>query len=171
MAYVQNPLLPQTLTLKLKGLATQANQFSEAPDGSLAKADNVWISKDSVAEPRRGFTFLPYSLPHSADIADKFGEFQNTLLIHYNNTATTNNNDSLAYYSNSTGVYSFTNVPAGTYQIVADLNEATGTYTSAGYSFRTPVVVTMDALGDNLVDVNFTPVALSATNPTPPGAR
>lgn len=68
-------------------------------------------------------------------------------------------------YSNASGVYSFTNVPAGTYQIVADLNECITAPYNTGYSFREPVIVTMDAAGDNLVDVNLNPVLLNAANP------
>lgn len=98
---------PQTLTMKIKGLYTNANELSEAPDGSLKIADNIWISKDSIAEPRRGFAFLPFALPHASDRADKLGQFQNALLIHYNNTGTTNANDTLAYYSNSSGVVNY----------------------------------------------------------------
>ena len=68
-------------------------------------------------------------------------------------------------YSDSNGDYAFTAVAAGTYQIVADLLEATGTYTAASYSFREPVTVTMDAAGDNVANVNLTPIALNAANP------
>ena len=112
MAFVSQPPQPQTLQMKVKGLYTNPNQLSEAPDGALAIADNIWISRDSIAEPRRGFVFLPFALPHAADVADKLGQFQNSLIIHYNNTGTTNANDSLAYYNNSTGVQTFTGVYA-----------------------------------------------------------
>lgn len=112
MAFVQQPPMPQTLTLKIKGLYTNSNELSEAPDGALKSADNIWISKDSIAESRRGFAFLPHALPHAADRADKSGQFQNQLLIHYNNTVTTNANDSLSYYSNSSGVETYTGVYA-----------------------------------------------------------
>lgn len=111
MAYVANPPAPQTLQMKIKGLYTNSNELSEAPDGSQAIADNIWISKDSIAESRRGFNFLPFSLPHAADRSDKLGQFQNSLLVHYNNTGTTNANDSLAYYDNSTGLHTY----AGSY--------------------------------------------------------
>lgn len=104
------PQKPQTLTMKIKGLYTNSNELSEAPDGSQSIADNIWISKDSIAESRRGFAFLPFALPHAADRADKLLQFQNTLLIHYNDTGTTNTNDTLAYYSNSTGVNNYTGV-------------------------------------------------------------
>jgi hypothetical protein len=68
-------------------------------------------------------------------------------------------------YSSATGAYSFTNVPAGTYQIIADLLECVTAPYSSGYSYRSNVTVTMDAAGDNLVDVNLTPVLLNAVNP------
>lgn len=112
MAFVAAPPTPQTLQMKIKGLYTNPNQLSEAPDGALATADNIWINKDSIAESRRGFVFLPYALPHAADRADKMGQFDNRLLVHYNNTVTTNNNDSLGYYDNSTGFNTYTGVYA-----------------------------------------------------------
>ena len=68
-------------------------------------------------------------------------------------------------YSSATGVYSFTNVPAGTYQIIADLLECTTAPYNTGYSYHSNVVVTMDVAGDNLVDVNLTPVLNNAVNP------
>ena len=114
----------QTLTMKIKGLYTNPNQLSEAPEGGLAIADNIWIQKDSIAEPRRGFAYLPFALPHAADRADKISQFQNQILIHYNNTVTTNNNDSLAYYSNSTGVNTYTGVYAHPDPLLAQMKFA-----------------------------------------------
>lgn len=110
MAFVKDPPAPQTLTLKVKGLYTNSNELSEAPDGALKIADNIWISKDSIAESRRGFAFLPFALPHAGDRGDKLGEYQSQLLIHYNNTGTTNTNDSLAYYDNNAGVVTYSGV-------------------------------------------------------------
>lgn len=112
MAYVQNPPMPQTLQLKVLGLYTNNNELSAAPDGSLAIADNIWISKDSIAESRRGFAFLPYALPNSNDRADKLSTFQNYLLVHYNDATAGSNNDKLAYYSPSDGI----NVYSGSFQ-------------------------------------------------------
>lgn len=112
MAFVAQPPTQQTLQMKIKGLYTNPNQLSEAPDGALAIADNIWINKDSIAESRRGFVFLPFALPHAGDRADKYAQFQNKLLIHYNNTGTTNANDSLGYYDNSTGVNTYSGVYA-----------------------------------------------------------
>lgn len=108
----QNIPSPQTLTMKVKGLYTNSNELSEAPDGALKIADNIWISKDSIAESRRGMSFLAFALPHVGDRADKGSEFQGKLLLHYNNTGTTNANDSLAYYDNSTGVNTYSGVYA-----------------------------------------------------------
>lgn len=105
MAFVSNPPTPQTLQLKVLGLYTNSNELSASPDGALSIADNIWISKDSIAESRRGFDFLPFNLPHSNDRADKLAQFQNLLLIHYNDSNAGSNNDKLAYYSAGVNVY------------------------------------------------------------------
>lgn len=112
MAFVSQPPQPQTLQMKILGLYTNNNQLSSAPDGALSIADNIWISKDSIAESRRGFGFLPFSLPHANDRADKSGQFQNKLLIHYNDSNSGSNNDKLAYYDNSSGL----NIYSGSYK-------------------------------------------------------
>jgi hypothetical protein len=72
---------------------------------------------------------------------------------------------SLITYSGSNGAYLFSNVPAGTYQLQASLAETTVAPYNTGYSFRSSVIVTVDAAGDALVDVNLTPVLLNAVNP------
>lgn len=107
MAFVSQPPNPQTLQLKVKGLYTNSNDLSEAPDGALATANNVWINKDSIAESRRGFVFLPFALPYAGDVADKLGQFQNQLLVHYNDATSGSNNDKIGYYSNSVGVVTY----------------------------------------------------------------
>lgn len=153
MAFVSQPPAPQTLTMKVKGLYTNSNEFSEAPDGALKTADNIWISKDSIAECRRGFAFLPFSLPHAGDRADRLGQYQSRLLIHYNNTGTTNANDSLAYYDNSTGVNTYTGVYAHPDPLLARMKfaeankniyftTAAGVYKNDLYS-NTPVLAGM----------------------------
>lgn len=45
--------MPQTLTVRAKGLYVTASDFA-APDGALAQADNVVISRDGIVETRRG---------------------------------------------------------------------------------------------------------------------
>lgn len=112
MAYVSQPPAPQTLTLKVLGLYTNNNEFSEAPDGALETADNIWISKNSIAESRRGFNFLPFSLPNSNDRGDKLSTYQDFLITHYNNSVSGSNNDKLAYYDPSTGI----NIYSGSYK-------------------------------------------------------
>ena len=112
MPFVAQPPAPQTLQMKVLGLWTNSNELSSAPDGALEIADNIWISKDSIAESRRGFTFLPFALPHSGDRADKLGQFQNSLLVHYNDSTNGTLNDKLAYYNTGSGV----NVYSGSYK-------------------------------------------------------
>lgn len=108
MPFVSQPPVPQTLQMKVLGLYTNSNEMSSAPDGALSIADNIWISKDSIAESRRGFAYLPHSLPLANDRADKLSQFQNKLLIHYNDSSTGANNDKLAYYDTSSGVNTYT---------------------------------------------------------------
>jgi hypothetical protein len=59
-------LVSQALTTKIRGLYTFPNDFSSVPEGALAVADNIVIDRDSIAEPRRGFTYLA-SLAGRAD--------------------------------------------------------------------------------------------------------
>lgn len=70
-------------------------------------------------------------------------------------------------YTNASGAYTFTGIPQGTYQLTADLNEVTAAPYNTGYRFPGSVVVTMDVAGDNLVDVNLSPVLKNALNYTP----
>lgn len=50
--------MAQALQLKIKGLFTSFNELSEVPEGALLAATNIDILKDSIAEPRRGFSRL-----------------------------------------------------------------------------------------------------------------
>jgi hypothetical protein len=68
-------------------------------------------------------------------------------------------------YSNSSGVYTFTGIPTGTYQLVADLNEVTASPYNTGYEYVQPVIVVMDVAGDNIVDLNLTPTLINAADP------
>jgi hypothetical protein len=73
----------QKLALKIKGLYTHPNEFSEVPEGALAIANNVNIDRESVAEPRRGFGRGSYGFASSTDRANKFFEYRDTLIAHY----------------------------------------------------------------------------------------
>lgn len=78
--------MSQTLTLKIKGLWTNNNEFSEVPEGALTQATNIVLSKDSVAECRRGFAEafdIPNSMVGASQHADRLNEFGDKLLVHY----------------------------------------------------------------------------------------
>jgi hypothetical protein len=96
--------MSQSLVLAVRGLYTNNNELSTAPVGALKTADNIVINKSSIAEPRRGFNRLAFTLPSVSDRADKLFQYQNKLLLHYGST-------SMAYYDASTGV----NTYQGTY--------------------------------------------------------
>jgi len=55
--------LAQQVTVTAKGLWLAGNDLSEVPDGALAQADNVVISKDGIVEQRRGIAHAPASPP------------------------------------------------------------------------------------------------------------
>jgi hypothetical protein len=77
--------MAQVLNLKISGLYTNPNQFSEIPEGALQRADNIVIDKGSVAEPRRGqakYGQLPSSY---TGLIDALYDYNNTLLVSYNN--------------------------------------------------------------------------------------
>lgn len=165
MALVQNLPPPQTLTLKVKGLYTNSNEFSEAPDGALAVADNIWISKDSIAEPRRGFEFLPFTLPHVDDVADALGQFNGNLLIHYNDTGTTDANDSLAYYDMSTGVHTYAGVYAHPNPLLARIKFAEANqnvyFTTAAGVFKNDAIANTPVLAGMYQALDVTPTLLA----------
>jgi hypothetical protein len=73
--------MSSTLLLRIKGLWTNLNEFSEIPDGALATATNIALDQDSIAECRRGFLAL-FNIP-SSGFADRLNEFQNELIVHY----------------------------------------------------------------------------------------
>jgi hypothetical protein len=46
--------MPQTLTTKVRGLWTSPNEHGEVPPGALVRADDVVLTRDGIAEKRRG---------------------------------------------------------------------------------------------------------------------
>jgi hypothetical protein len=75
----------QVLNLKIAGLYTNPNQFSEIPEGALIQADNIQIDKGSVAEPRRGqakYSQMPSSYTGTIDA---LFEYDDKLLASYDN--------------------------------------------------------------------------------------
>jgi len=75
----------QVLNLKIAGLYTNPNQFSEIPEGSLIKADNIQIDKGSVAEPRRGQAKYGQMPSNYTGTIDALFEYDDRLLASYNN--------------------------------------------------------------------------------------
>lgn len=91
----------QVLNLKIAGLFTNPNQFSEIPDGALSVADNIQIDKGSVAEPRRG-QYRYGQMPSSyTGTIDTLFEYDGKLFASYNNKIA---------YDNGSGTFTaFTN--------------------------------------------------------------
>ena len=89
--------MSQSLMLKIKGLWTNNNSFSEVPDGALAVASNIVIDKDSVAESRRGFS----QLFTSSSSVGRISEFQSQVIAHYGTTLGTWNGSSLSAFTGS----------------------------------------------------------------------
>jgi hypothetical protein len=46
--------MPQTLQTKIRGLWTSPNEHGEIPPGALVRADNAVLTRDGIAEQRRG---------------------------------------------------------------------------------------------------------------------
>jgi hypothetical protein len=88
--------MPQTLQLKIKGLITNPNNLNEnVMDGALAYADNIVITKDNIAESRRGFgKYNEYLDLGSADGAiNQLYSFKNKLIAHHASTLSLDNED------------------------------------------------------------------------------
>lgn len=98
----------QSLVLKIKGLFTNFNEFSSAPEGALTKATNIEIFKDNIAEPRRGFERLASGYSSVSDRTDKTFFYQDKEISHKGTYGSAN---TLAYFSsgswsNLSGTYS-----------------------------------------------------------------
>lgn len=103
---------PKNTTSKLQvhGLWTNPNVFSEVPPGvTMEQADNIVLTRDSIAECRRGMNFYGVSPAGAAQIRSIF-DFKDTLIIH-------DANDQLLYDANDDGTvwtaYAGTFEPAG----------------------------------------------------------
>lgn len=60
--------MSQFLDLNISGLHTYVNNYSKVPNGSLSIANNIFIDRPSIAEPRYGYDFYKY-------IKEAFGAF------------------------------------------------------------------------------------------------
>jgi hypothetical protein len=96
--------MAQTLNLKISGLYTNPNQFSEIPEGALQTANNIVIDKGSVAEPRRGqakYGQLPSSY---TGLVSALYDYSGTLLVSYNNKLAKDNGSGT--FTDYTGTFS-----------------------------------------------------------------
>jgi hypothetical protein len=96
--------MAQTLNLKISGLYTNPNQFSEIPEGSLQRADNIQIDKGSVAEPRRGQAkYGKVNVSYNGAI-DSLYDYDGNLLVSYNNKLARDNGSGT--FTDYSGTYS-----------------------------------------------------------------
>lgn len=72
--------------LKISGLFTSFNEFSEVPEGALSVADNIDIIQNSIAQPRRGFDRDTASYTDANDRTDAIVEYQLQKIVHHGNT-------------------------------------------------------------------------------------
>lgn len=94
--------MAQALNLKISGLHTNPNQFSEIPEGALQVADNIQIDKGSVAEPRRGQAKYGKVNASYNGAIDALYDYNDTLLVSYNNKlAKDNGSGTFTDYTNT----------------------------------------------------------------------
>lgn len=86
----------QALVLKIKGLFTNFNEFSSAPEGSLTVAKNIEVYKDNIAEPRRGFERLATGYSSISNRTDKTFFYQDKEISHKGTLGSAN---TLSYFS------------------------------------------------------------------------
>ena len=116
--------------LSIKGLYTDSNELSSAPEGALAVAKNIDILSNNVARPRRGFdvsTTNGYS--SQDDRTDKVFFYQGYQFSHHGTYQSAND---LSYYDSgwsSLGTYS---APSGRRMSVLEANQNLYFTTSAG---------------------------------------
>jgi hypothetical protein len=92
--------MSQSLNLKIKGLFTSFNEFSEAPEGALLVADNIDILQESIAQPRRGFDRETSGYSDTSDRTDAIAEYDDKIIAHHGSTV--GSADTLSYYSSGT---------------------------------------------------------------------
>ena len=107
--------MAQELKLKLRGLATHPNPFSEAAEGSLAVADEVVMVRESILESRRGFKQYGDALTS----IQKYFNFQDKLIVHDGTTLKFDSDDA-GTWSSYSGTY---NPPSGRKISSAEMNK------------------------------------------------
>lgn len=72
--------MSQGVILSCKGLFTYPNDLGSIPPGSLVDADNIYIDRNDVAQPRRGFKV--FTVDAFTTLAKSLHNYQNRLLVH-----------------------------------------------------------------------------------------
>jgi len=93
----------QLLNLKISGLWTNPNDFSEVPPGSLAKAVNVVVDRESIVESRRGLKIYSNSLGNT-DVSTLF-MFNDVVLALTEDNKLWRDNNNTGIFSEYSGSY------------------------------------------------------------------
>lgn len=97
--------MAQEIDLKIKGLYSHPNNFSEVPHGALTIADNVVIDRESVAEVRRGQKQYGDQLTVASSEIHKLFEYSDRLLVHYDDSYLAYDSDGAGTWTNYSGTY------------------------------------------------------------------
>ena len=95
----------QKLSLGIKGLYTNPNQFSEIPEGSLSVANNCVIDKGGVIESRRGLTRYGNQLTLGVgEYINSIHEYKQSMIVSYASKLAYDS-DGLGTWIDYSGVY------------------------------------------------------------------
>jgi len=75
--------MADSVVLKCAGLNTDPNNLGSVPNGSLVQADNIYISRMDIAEPRRGFKVYGDAFGIATDRAKQLLQYKEQILLHY----------------------------------------------------------------------------------------
>lgn len=76
--------MSQSVVLSCKGLFTYPNDLGSIPAGALVDADNIYIDRNDVAQPRRGFKV--FTVDALTTTAKSLHNYQNRILVHDSDT-------------------------------------------------------------------------------------
>ena len=94
--------MSQNLKLKVDGLYTNPNQFSEIPSGSLSKANNAVIDKGGVIESRRGFKKYGTQLGANHSV-NSIHSYRDKLIVHHDDSTLSYDSDGLGTWVDYAG--------------------------------------------------------------------
>lgn len=94
--------MSQNLKLKVAGLYTNPNQFSEIPDGALSRANNAVIDKGGVIESRRGFKKYGVELGSNHTV-NSIHSYKDKLIVHHNSATLSYDSDGAGTWTDYAG--------------------------------------------------------------------